>query len=147
MFRNQADSQADLERFVRRVAETDEVWRLTSPETGTAMCEADAGPDDGDDEANAAVLLFFSDRAYAERARKAHFLEHEPEAISLFDFLYRWLPGMSGDGCLAGPNWSHDLVGIEIDPFELRELLEAAMTQEHRDRHEALFRQLTAKQN
>ena len=138
-----ADSKADLDRFVRRVAERDEVWVLGSP-GGVAVClsnefEGDDGEDDGDEGDPPVVLLFFSDRAYAARAQAAQFPGHAPKAIALFDFMYRWLPGMSGDGALAGPNWSGDLTGCELDPFELRELIEAAMAPEHVARHQAQF--------
>ena len=149
-----ADSKADLERFVRRVAEHDEVWVLGSP-TGVAVClsnefdgdddEDDDDGEDGDEDGDPpVVLLFFSDRAYAARAQAAQFPAHAPKAIALFDFMYRWLPGMSGDGALAGPNWSGDLTGLELDPFELREMIEAAMAPEHVARHEARFAELTA---
>jgi hypothetical protein len=136
-----ADSKADLDRFVRRVAEGDEVWSLASAQ-GVAWCESNEFEDDDGDAP--AVLLFFSDRAYATRAQAAQFPAHAPEAIPLFDFMYRWLPGMSGDGVLAGPNWSGDLTGLELDPFELRELIEAAMTPEHVARHVARCAELKA---
>jgi hypothetical protein len=138
--RNAADSNADLERFVRRVAERDEVWALQSPQ-GFAYCDSNEFEDE-DGEAST-VLLFFSDRAYAARAQAAHFPEYVPATIPLFDFLFRWLPGMSGDARLAGPNWSGDLTGREVDPFELRELIEAGMTPELQARHRALYEELS----
>jgi hypothetical protein len=63
--------------------------------------------------------------------------------MSLFDFMYRWLPGMSRDGVLAGPNWTGDLSGLELDPFELRQAIESAMSPEHLARHEAMYRELS----
>ncbi len=65
--------------------------------------------------------MFWSDRAYAERVRKADLPEHSPVDISLFDLLFRWLPGMSGDGVLAGTNWTGQLIGLESDPDELQD--------------------------
>jgi hypothetical protein len=63
--------------------------------------------------------------------------------MSLFDFLFRWLPGMSGDGVLAGPNWNQDLVGLELDPFELRESIELALSSEQTEAHMIQYRSLT----
>lgn len=86
------------------------------------------------------MLLFWSDEAYARRAQQ-EFPEYAPAQIGLFDFLFRWLPGMSGDGVLAGTNWTGDLVGLEKDPYELRTEIEAAMPPEvsaaHKARYEA----------
>ena len=49
---------------------------------------------------------------------------------------------MSGDGVLAGTNWTGDLIGVESDPFELREEIEAEMSEElfkkHKDQYETL---------
>ncbi|MDB6132703.1 MAG: hypothetical protein JWM59_946 [Verrucomicrobiales bacterium] len=36
--------------------------------------------------------------------------------MDLFDFWFRWLPGISGDGILAGTNWDGELRGVECDP-------------------------------
>ncbi len=63
--------------------------------------------------------------------------------MSLFDFLFRWLPGMSGDGVLAGPNWNHDLVGVELDPYELRVQIDAALTPKQAAAHKAMCKKLT----
>lgn len=142
MLRLTADRQADLQRFVRRVAETVAVWALRSTQ-GMAVCRSLQEGDDEDD-GPATVLLFFSDAAYARRVQRSRFPEHAPDAIALFDFMYRWLPGMSGDGVLAGPNWSAALTGCEIDPFALRERIEAAMAPDRVEAHLARYRALTA---
>lgn len=138
--RNTADSRSDAERFVKRVAAADQVWYLSSAD-GPAVSES---LDCEDDDGPLTVLLFFSDRAYAKRAQTTSFPGFEPQSMALFDFMFRWLPGMSRDQRLAGPNWTGDLVGLEIDPFELREQIEAAMTPEHRERHLAEFQRLTS---
>ena len=140
--RLRADSEADLERFIRRVAESDEVWALKGPD-GMTVCES---LEFGTDEDPATVMLFFSDEAYARRVLASHFPGQAPHRIALFDFMYRWLPGMSGDGVVAGPNWSADLTGREEEPFELRERIEAAMTPEHLKAHEERFRELSARE-
>jgi Protein of unknown function (DUF2750) len=141
MFRNTADAKADVVRFIRRVIESDTVWYLTS-DIGTAYCDSNAELDD-DEEESATVLLFFSDHAYAKRAQAQNYPTHRPESMTLFDFIYRWLPGMSDDGALAGPNWTGDLIGLELDPFELREAIESAMDSEHLKRYENMYQDLS----
>lgn len=140
MFRYVADAKADVDRFIKRVVAADTVWYLTS-KNGTAGCPSNAEPE-GDEEPPT-VLLFFSDAAYARRAQSRSFRRHSPKSMSLFDFMYRWLPGMSGDGVLAGPNWTGELIGLEVDPFELREAIEAGMTHDHLRRHEQLYKELS----
>lgn len=139
MLRDSADCQADVDRFVQRVSQTELVWYLAS-QAKTASCDSHAENEDGEP---LTVLLFFSDEAYARRCHKVHFEDHEICSISLFDFLFRWLPGMSGDGVLAGPNWNQDLVGLELDPFELRETIEAALSPEQALAHATRYRQIT----
>lgn len=139
MLRDTADCQADVDRFVKRISQTESVWYLAS-QSKTASCESHAEKDDGEP---LTVLLFFSDEAYARRCQKAHFADHEICSMSLFDFLFRWLPGMSGDGVLAGPNWNQDLVGLELDPFSLRETIEALLSTEKSMAYATRYRQLT----
>ena len=42
-----------------------------------------------------------------------------------------------------GPNWNGDLVGREIDPFELREEIEERMPSELVAQHDAKYNELT----
>jgi hypothetical protein len=128
----------DVDRFIHRVVDSEEVWYLSS-DTGVATCTSNR------DESNEppAVLLFFSDVAYARRAQESMFPVHEAASMDLFDFLYRWLPGMTGDGVYAGPNWTGDLVGLELEPYSLREQIETAMSQNHLESYEQRYRELT----
>lgn len=111
MLRNTADSKADHRRFVTRVAVSETVWVLRNAE-GVAWCESNDNP-------QVQVLLFWSDKAYAARAQQGHFPGYEISSIHLFDFLFRWLCGMSDDRVLAGTNWTGDLVGLEVNPDAL----------------------------
>jgi hypothetical protein len=136
MLRDTATCEANYRRFLERTVESSEAWILSSS-SGTAVCDSNA-----DEETS--VILFFSDAAYARRAQ-SEFPDYQPQRIDLFDLLYRWLPGMSSDGVLAGPNWTGDLVGVEIDPLTMRETLEAALRPEQqaafRDRYNEAKRQ------
>lgn len=119
MLHDAATIQANHERFISRVVESEIVWGLQAPR-GFAVC-----PSNDDEERQ--VLMFWSDRGYASRVKQNHFPEYEPAEITLFDFLFRWLSGMEGDGVLAGTNWNGDLAGREIPARELRDQLLAAM--------------------
>jgi hypothetical protein len=121
MLHDSATIQANHDRFVFRVAESEVVWGLQTP-SAFAVCPSN------DEERH--VLMFWSDRGYASRVKQNHFPEYEPVEISLFDFLFRWLSGMEGDSVLAGTNWNGDLAGREVEPGELRDQLLAAMGQD-----------------
>ena len=134
MLRDTATCQANYDRFLERTVGSSEAWILSSS-SGAAFCGSN-------DDEQISVILFFSDAAYARRAQ-SHFPDHEPKRIDLFDLLYRWLPGMSGDGVLAGPNWTSDLVGLEVDPLTMREALEAALRPEQQTALRERYIQLT----
>jgi hypothetical protein len=141
MLRDTADCEADVRRFAKRVAGSEVVWYLSSGD-GPAVCESNDGDEEGEGESRE-VILFFSDEAYARRCQGSHYEDHEIASMTLFDFLFRWLPGMSGDGVLAGPNWNQELIGLEVDPFELRERIEAELTPAQAAAHEETYRGLT----
>ena len=90
------------------------------------------------------VLLFFSDAAYARAVQRAQYPSHEVEQMSLFDFLFRWLPGMSADGVAAGLSWRADPCGPERDPLKTRETIDALLPDEVRRAFEERCRQLQA---
>jgi len=114
-----ATLRAYHDRFVARAAETEVVWALQSSD-GFASCPSLA------DEARE-VLMFWSDRAPAARVQQTSFPEYDPIELKLFDFLFRWLPGMERDRALAGTNWNADLAGLELDPATLRDQLLTAL--------------------
>jgi hypothetical protein len=136
---DRATCDENNDRFVRRIIESETVWYLSHP---NGAAESVSQKED-----ELPVLLFWSDQAYAVRAKQESFPEHEEESMDLFDFLFRWLPGMSGDGVLAGTNWTQDLIGVEKDPFELREEIEGQMSEELKDRHKAKYEELTQQNN
>src|ERR1044071_10484914 len=138
MLRDAATCQENYRRFVQRVVASGEAWVLSS-ESGPAFCESNEQDDTN-------VILFFSDSAYAKRVQKQSIPGHQLEGLDLFNLLYRWLPGMKQDGVLAGPNWTGDLVGLEIAPDELRAELEKEMSQEQRAEFSERFRRELAEQ-
>jgi hypothetical protein len=120
---NVADAQESHERFLSRAVEHQSVWTVWG-DTGPLIVESNFSPDDETDQSRAAryVYLFFSDAAYARRALRESWPD-VPDCstlcISLFDLLYRWLPGLHRDGHLAGTNWTGDLIGLELEPGEV----------------------------
>lgn len=127
MLQDHAQLAANHERFVTTILETEVVWAIRG-ETGFGMCESnDVEVENGEP---AAVLLFWSHEAYARRVIEAGFDDHAVESLSLFDFLFRWLPGMAGDGVLAGTNFTGVLHGLASDARELQEELMEALPKE-----------------
>ena len=135
MLQDSATVEASYQRFLKRVAESEIVIYLSNNE-GVANSVSN-------DDEEATILMFWSDEAYAKRVENVLPEEFEVAQMSLFDFLYRWLPGMSGDGVLAGPNWDGNLFGKELDPFELREDLEEIMSKSLHEKYEQKYIELT----
>jgi hypothetical protein len=141
MLRDVADAEADHRRFIERVIESETVWLLHHGTDGVAYCESN----DYEDE-EIAVIMFWSDRAYAARTQKQSLPEFEPAEISLFDFLFKWLRGMADDGALAGANWTGDLIGLETDPEDLQEEIVEQMPPEMIARYQEALSQALADQ-
>jgi len=129
-----ATVESNFQRFVKRIIESETVYYLSN-ENGVAESESN-------DYEETDVLMFWSDRAYAARANDIFEEDFNEIEMELFDFLYRWLPGMSGDNVLAGPNWNGELVGREIDAFELREIIEEQMSPELQKKYETKYNEL-----
>lgn len=115
MLQDRATSESNYRRFVERVRETEEVWGLQSKE-GWAYSESNEYED-------ADVLVFWSDRAYAQRHVQGEWSQHVPTPIPLDEFIDHWLRGMDEDGTLVGPNWDAGLCGLEVEPRDLAEKL------------------------
>ncbi len=135
MILDSATVESNFQRFINRVIENETVFYLSNDE-GVANSVSN-------DDEETIILMFWSDRAYAQRANKVLPEEFSESEMTLFDFLYRWLPGMTGDQVLAGPNWNGDLVGREIEPFDLRTEIEERMPPELLEEYEETYRELT----
>ena len=133
---DRATCDSHQKRFVERITEYLTVWYLSHSD-GVANSTSNT-----DEERT--ILMFWSDKAYASRVLDAEYPEYEIESMDLFDFLYRWLPGMTGDDVLAGVNWTHDLIGVEVEPFDLREEIEDKMPASLLEEHEKRYEELTS---
>ena len=111
MNEDQIDPEQARRAFVERVRASGNVWGLRSEE-GWAYCES-ADWEDTD------VLVFWSDRALAEKHAKDDWADHEPAALPVTEFVEHWLPGMDEDGVMIGPDWDENLSGPEVEPSDL----------------------------
>jgi uncharacterized protein DUF2750 len=110
-------------RFIAKVVEAELVWGL-STEDGFLACESDEAEE-------RAVLPFWSDEDDA-RAAQPEAEGSEVDSVVLFDFLFRWLPGMEDDDVLAGTNWTATLEGKEVEPITLQDEILDAMSDDLR---------------
>lgn len=107
------NSQKRHERFIERIIENEIVWGLKlKNEDSWAVAPSNEYED-------ALVMVFWSDRAHAQRCAEEEWSEYEPTEIPLELFLKNWLTGLEEDGLLVGSNWSGDLIGFELEPIEL----------------------------
>lgn len=111
MLREHATPEENYEQFIEEARTRGEVWGLQSREAW-AYCES-AEYEETD------VVVFWSDKADALQHIKEDWAQHVPVAIALEDFCEQWLEGMDADGLLVGPNWTTDLVGLEVEPSDL----------------------------
>lgn len=122
----ETDEETDEEahsRFIAEAIEGEHVWGLTTQD-GFMACESD-------ESAERAVLPFWSDADDA-RAAQPEIENSEVDSIALFDFLFRWLPGMEDDDVLVGTNWTPALEGKEVEPINLQDEILDAMSEDVR---------------
>jgi len=118
----ETDQEAHL-RFIADAVEGEHVWGLTTQD-GFMACESDESEE-------RAVLPFWSDADDATAAQP-EIESSEVDSIELFDFLFRWLPGMDDDDVLVGTNWTPDLEGKEVEPLNLQDEILDAMADDMR---------------
>jgi hypothetical protein len=119
---DETDQEAHL-RFIAEAVEGEQVWGLATAD-GFLACESDESED-------RAVLPFWSDAEEAGAAQP-EVESSEVDFVALFDFLFRWLPGMEDDDVLAGTNWTAALEGKEVEPLSLQDEILDAMSGEMR---------------
>ena len=132
-YREAATCQENHDLFIREIVESETIWALSNKENRYAYAELkkDENPLD--------ILLFWSDKESANRVQQNHYPEFKETSITLYNFLFRWLPGMFSEGVFAGTNWTGALVGMEYDAYKLRLEIEAALSSEQIDRFNKLY--------
>ena len=111
MLQNAATIETRHKMFVERVVQFDKVWALENDE-GFATSTAN-------DDDDIAVILFWSDKAYAKSVAKDDWKLYQSTEMTLTAFLENWLVGMSNDNILVGTNWDANMFGKEIHPLRL----------------------------
>ena len=105
-----------IDSFINAVLESQHVWGLKHPDMGWAICESNEFED-------TTVYVFWSDEASAQKHISEEWSEYEATPIDLDIFIEDWLFGMSEEGLLAGIDWDENLIGEEVEPSDLAELL------------------------
>ncbi len=75
--------------FVRKVADTQEVWGLYQAGWATAHAGGKV------------AIPFWPEAAFAQACASGDWAGYQPRPIALGDFLHKWLPGMTGNDQLA----------------------------------------------
>ncbi|OEZ49097.1 hypothetical protein JAB1_28340 [Janthinobacterium sp. MP5059B] len=75
--------------FVRKVADTQEVWGLHRDGWATAQVDGKV------------AVPFWPEAAFAQACASGDWEYFQPRAVALGDFLAKWLPGMNKNGQLA----------------------------------------------
>lgn len=106
----------NIEQFVDDVLETQQIWGLKHPDMGWAVCESNEYED-------TTVYVFWSNEGSARQHISEEWSDYAATPIDLEPFLEEWLFGMNEEGLLAGIDWDENLVGDEVEPLDLAELL------------------------
>jgi hypothetical protein len=107
------NAQKRYDTFVDRIIENESVWGLkTKNQDGLAVAPSNEYEDTD-------VMVFWSDKSYAQRCAKEEWIEYEPTSIPLDLFVKNWLTGLTEDNLLVGTNWNGDLIGLEVEPIDL----------------------------
>lgn len=108
MIEQTASSQDRYRQFLQRVTQTKSVWSL---DNGKGIANVDSNQDH-----RRIVMLFWSDGDQAKRCAAQEWADYEAKEIPLKVFIERWIPGMSTDKTLVGPEWTQQLLGLEVEP-------------------------------
>ena len=115
---NAMSAEQRYDHFIQQCVELKQVWGLSSAEGWVIL------PDEGEEH--------FPVWPHAELATQwaaGEFADCQPKAITLTEWLEKWLPGMAEDGLLAAvcPNQEGD--AIVLDAQELLEDIQAALAE------------------
>ncbi|HDR6271298.1 TPA: DUF2750 domain-containing protein [Bacillus cereus] len=102
------NAQKRFTTFIHTVLETETIWGLKNT-SGWCVCESNEYEDTD-------VMLFWSNKSYAQQCTIQEWANYSPTAIPLEQFLKNWLPGMIKDDLLVGVNWNTHLIGLELEP-------------------------------
>ena len=111
------DAEENFARFIADGLDNGVVFTLEGDE-GFALCASERSD-------NADVMPFWSQRAFAEALVADDWADYKVVAIDMEEFVDDWLTGLHDDVILVGINWTEDLEGLEVEPLDLLETIEA----------------------
>jgi hypothetical protein len=94
-----------FDHFIARIVDWEEVWSLKA-ESGWATVESE----------NRLCIPFWPHVKYAESFAKGDWNGYIAEAITLADFIGKWLPGMEKDNTFAGIFPNKEMRGVVLEP-------------------------------
>jgi hypothetical protein len=100
-----------LEKFVSEAVNSGNVWGLIKDDNWAVS--------PSNDYENLEVLIFWSDKALAEKCAVDEWKDYQAESISTNEWVENWAAGMFNEQIVAGTNWNAELEGEEHDPLEL----------------------------
>jgi hypothetical protein len=120
--------QKEYEAFLQEALNNREIWLLQNDE---GMACQNALEHEG-----CMSILFWSNGMQAENERAGEFENLEAHSLSLFQFMFHWLPNMGEEQVVCGLNWDVDNGGLEVTPQDLLEhfklILPEELQQEYR---------------
>jgi len=106
--------------FLASAIETGCVWGLENEE-GWAIC-----PSAGNEEID--VMPLWSQPEHAQFHCREEWASYKPIPIALEELLDEWLPGMHEDVVMIGIDWDEDMEGDEVEPLDLLEDFDKAIS-------------------
>lgn len=110
------DVAKQTERFIQTVKETNIVYGLSAEEDhGWAYAPSNEEETD--------VLLFFSTKSLARACKQEEWEDYHLIELLLSLVIEGWLPNMEEEGLLCGLDWDSNLIGAEVEPSDVLEML------------------------
>lgn len=100
-----------VDNFVAASSATGVIWGLHCDD-GWVICDS-AIYEETD------VMPFWSSQEAAALHCIDQWADFEPVAITLDEFVERWLVDLADDAVMLGPDWGADLSGEEVEPSDL----------------------------
>lgn len=106
--------------FIETLLSTQKVYTLGNSEN-VALCPSNEYNTTNGKEA--VVLAFWSEKEKAKKCQAQEWEMYDCIEIPLGEFLEAWCLGMIEDGVIVGIDFTENLVGYEIPPFEVAKTL------------------------
>ena len=125
--RHSLEVQKEYETFLQAVINNEELYVLQG-EDGLACQSAMA-------DENTMCVLIWGCALTAEDQCSEDVDNLRVDTVALYDFLFRWLPNMDGDGVICSINWHEEEGGLEVGPAALKEHLMSVLPEDIQQRY------------